>query len=490
MTKTYSREERYAIAKTIFSKDIESFGKFFFPNHMKNDTPDFHREIFSAYENTDLKRIAFGAPRGHAKSTITDLVYLAWEIVHAKRKFVLLVSDTYSQAVMFLDTLKAELEDNDKLKAFYGVNGVLMSDTWSEGEIVSNGVMVKAFGAGMKVRGLKYRESRPDLIIVDDLENDELVENKERRDKLERWFSGALVPSLDRDGRLIMIGTILHYDSLMAKMLSEDKYTDYFKKTYKAIEDGKALWPAHLSIEQLEKIRREYSENGYAYLFYQEYQNDPISDDNRKFRIEKMRYYEEKELDKKNLRCFITIDRAYSKEKTADATGIIINRVDNDNNWYIISEKFKGTESELIEKIFDLKNHFKPIKIGIEQKAFEYTIKPALKEAMMRRNSFFSVEELKDGGTSKNRRIEGLLPRHEMGTIYLRRQDTDLVDEMIRFPKGAHDDLIDSLAYQLVIANTPVVRREADNNGDLKMFDYFRKEKASRYFTGSVYLRR
>ena len=348
--------------------------------------------------------------------------------------------------------------------------------------------MIRALGAGMKVRGLKYRESRPDLIIVDDLENDELVENRDRREKLERWFSGALVPSMDKDGRLIVIGTILHYDSLMAKLLSSDKFTDYTKITYRAIENGKALWPEHMSLEDLEKLKREFIENGYAYLFYQEYQNDPVSDENRKFKIEKFRYYEEKELLTKNLRCFITIDRAYSKEKTADSTGIIINRVDRDNNWYIISEKFKGTESELIDKIFDLKNYFKPIKIAIEQKAFEYTIKPSLKEAMQKRNSFFSVEELKDGGTAKNRRIEGLLPRHEMGTIFIRKEDIDLVDEMVRFPKGAHDDLIDALAYQLQIAQSSGISQRTESQSILKEFDFYKLRKNT-IFSGSRYLR-
>lgn len=451
MQNELKNEKKVAVLKKLFEKDIESFGAFFFKNHLRKKTPDFHREIYRMYEDSGLKRIALGAPRGHSKSTITDLVYLAWEIVHKRVHFVLLVSDTYSQATLFLETLKAELEANERLKEFYGN---LTSDNWSEGEVVTNGIMVKAIGAGMKVRGLKYREYRPDLIIVDDLENDELVENKERREKLERWFNGALIPSMDKDGRVIVIGTILHYDSLLCKMLSDTQYQEWEKRTYKAMNDYGALWPEHLSLEELGRIKKDYLDKGQGYLFYQEYQNDPVSDENRKFKIEKFKYYEN--LDGKQLNTFITVDRAYSMDKTADFTGIIVVSVDLENNWYVRhAERFKGLEADLISKLFDLRGYYSALKVGIEQKAYEYTIKPTLSDEMRRRNDFFTIEELKDGGTAKNKRIEGLLPRFEAGTLYFKKDQTDLIDELITFPKSIHDDLSDALAHQLTLAIKP-----------------------------------
>src|SRR5487761_2170176 len=102
-----TQEQKIGTLKKIFSEDIKIFGKYFFPHHLSLDTPSFHEEIYKAYEG-DCKRVAIGAPRGHAKSTITDLVYLSWMIVNGKAKFVLLVSDTYSQATLFLEALKAE----------------------------------------------------------------------------------------------------------------------------------------------------------------------------------------------------------------------------------------------------------------------------------------------------------------------------------------------------------------------------------------------
>ena len=448
-------EQKIPVLKKIFETDIELFGRFFFKNHLSLETPSFHKEIYKLYEGTDL-RIGIGAPRGHAKSTITDIVYLAWVICNSKANFILLVSDTYSQSALFLDGLKAELESNDRLKSFYGD---LTSRKWSEGELITNGIMIKAIGAGMKVRGLKYLEFRPDLIIVDDLENDELVESKERREKLERWFNGALIPCLSKSGKLIMIGTILHYDSLLAKVLDKDKYKEFKKFLYRAVNSFGALWPEHLNLNELERIKQDYLAKGQGYLFYQEYQNDPVSDENRKFKLEKIKFLtieQLKQLDGKLVNYFITIDRAYSTEKTADFTAIIVNAVDLDNNWHIVqAERYKGEEKDLINKIFDLKGFYNPIKIGIEQKAFKYTLEPTIKDEMRRRNNFFLIEELKDQGQSKNLRIEGLLPRFENGSIFIKREHTDLIDELIKFPKGIHDDLIDALAYQLILSNAP-----------------------------------
>ena len=446
--------QKIAILKKIFSEDIRLFGNYFFKNHLKLETPQFHKDIYQLFES-NLKNLVVGAPRGHAKSTITDLVYLAWAIIHKKTKFSLLISDTYSQSTLFLDTLKAEFEGNELLRQFYGN---MVSDSWSEDEIVVNGTMVKALGAGMKVRGLKFRESRPDLIIVDDLENDELVESKERRQKLERWVNAALIPSMTKEGRIIFIGTILHYDSILAKLLSKDKYLEFEKRTYKAIADNKPLWPEHLNLIELEKIKQDYIAKGQGYLFYREYQNEPVSDEYRKFKLEKFKYYEERELLAFSLNNYIMIDRAYSLDKAADFTGIVVISVDIQNNWYIrVAERYRGTEGDLIKKIFDLKNYFQPVKIGIEQKAFQYTIKPTLDDEMRKQGNFFLVEELKDLGKSKNIRIEGLVPRFEVGTVFLKRDQVDLMDELITYPASIHDDLMDALAYALTIAQTPGV---------------------------------
>jgi predicted phage terminase large subunit-like protein len=444
--------DKVKVLKKIFEKDIEQFAKFFFKHHLILDTPKFHRELYQLLEEGG-KRIAIAAPRGHAKTTIVDLVYISWLIVHKRSKFILLLSDTYSQSTMFMESLKSEFEANERLKAFYGD---MKTEKWAEDSMIANDTMVKALGANMKVRGLKYKSFRPDLIICDDLENDEMVESKERREKLSRWFNGALIPSLAPNGKVIIIGTILHYDSLLNNLIDKNRYPEWNKKIYRAIMNGQALWPEHLNLHQLEEIKQSYVREGQGYLFYQEYMNDPVSDEFRKFKIEKIKFYEQNEVEGKQMNVYMAIDRAYSMNKTSDFTGIIVAGVDSDNRWYILhAERFKGMEKELIEKIFDLKRFFSPLKVGIEQRSYVYTLKPTLDEEMMRRNSFFKIEELKDLGKSKALRIEALLPRYEANGIFFKKGQEELIDELITFPRGTHDDLIDALAYITTLATVP-----------------------------------
>jgi predicted phage terminase large subunit-like protein len=451
-----TNEKKLAVLGKIFEQNIEEFGRFFFPNHLSAEIPDFHKEIYRLLE-ADYKRLAIGAPRGFAKSTLLSLVFLAWLICMKKAHFVLIVSDTYAQSVLFLDALKAELESNDKLQAFYGK---MTSSHWSEGEIITNGIMVKAVGAGMKVRGLKYRNFRPDYILVDDIENEELTNSAERRNKLERWFNGALVPSLNRDGAVIVVGTILHFEALLAKLLDKKQYTEYTKKTYRATKDWKTtIWEEHMNIKRLLEIKEEYIEKGQISLFYSEYMNQPVTAEFQKFKYEDLKFYKEAELDRKLLNSYFFIDRAYSLAKTADFTGLVIVSVDRDNNWYVrIAERFKGREGELIDKIFYYARKFKTKIVGVEQKAFTNTFEPILNEEMRKRDFFFNTEEVKSLKESKENRIEGLVPRYENGSIFLLREHTDLIDEMMQFPKAPHDDILDALSFGLRIIKRPMNR--------------------------------
>ena len=184
----------YLLKRFSDAKNVSDF-KFLFPNHINYRSPAFHDEILSAIAKGG--KWAFAAPRGFAKSTITNVIGLAWAALTGRYRFILLISDTYTQAKLQLGSLKAELEQNPALKFIYGD---LMGDPWGEDRIVINSekgpVMIMALGAGMKIRGLKFLQFRPQLAVIDDLENLEMVYSAERRDKLERWFNFDLQPGL------------------------------------------------------------------------------------------------------------------------------------------------------------------------------------------------------------------------------------------------------------------------------------------------------
>ena len=215
--------------------------------------PLFHYELWEA-ACSDHRYVAVGAPRGHAKSTAGTLAYGLAELLFRSSRFALIVSDTEAQAAMFLGAMKAEITENEDLIELFGISKnekkevKLIKDT--ETDIIvefSDGhtFRVIAKGAEQKLRGLNWNGTRPDLLLVDDLENDELVMNQDRREKLRRWFMGALMPCMSPKGKLRMWGTVLHFDSQLNRLLPQEngRFTKHTElKTYTEWKKGALDW--------------------------------------------------------------------------------------------------------------------------------------------------------------------------------------------------------------------------------------------------------
>ena len=432
--------------QAMYYGDLLLFATMILPHHFYNEPAPFHKEICNHLKK-GFKKNVIVAPREHAKSTLISLVYVLHCILYCEAHFIIILSDTEGQAALFLDTIKNEIETNEEIHRVYGhLKGKGLK--WGETEIdLINNIKIICKGAGQKVRGLKFREWRPDLFIIDDLENDEGVESKERRKKLARWFHGSVLPSVNKwGGKLVMIGTILHYDSLLMKLAKDKRYNPLF---YRAIMKGKPLWADRLSLDYLNEVKQGYKDQGQLDTFYCEYMNEPISDENAIFKKDYFRYFQEEDLKvlSSSLSKFITVDPAISQKESSDYTAIMICGIDALNNIYILEylrERF--TPIETMDQIFKMVNKWKPTKVGIEGVAFQRSLQWFIEEEMKRRNKFFIIDELK-ADVDKQRRIRGIQPRYALGTVYHRPYHTELEEELLLFPKSPHDDLADALAY-------------------------------------------
>jgi len=439
------KEKHIDILAELYN-NVLLFATFLLSHHFNKKPADFHNEIFK-HLRKGYKQTAIVAPRGHAKSTVVTLAYVLYCILFKRANFILIISDTYTQAKYFLDAIKKEFETNDLIKFLFGS---LQGGVWGESEIeTANGVRIVCRGAEQKIRGLKWKQHRPDLIIVDDLENDELVASKDRREKLERWFFGSVIPSLSDKGRLIIIGTILHYDSLLNKLAKNEDFNPLF---YRAIQDNKPLWGARFTLEDLNAIKENYKKQGLLDVFYCEYMNEPISDENAIFKKAYFKYYEDDESITKSLTKVMTVDLAISEKESADYTVIMVTGIDALNQIYVLEYiRARINPIETIENIFKLASKWKVSKIGIEGVAYQRSLQWFLAEEMRRRNEFYLIEELK-ADTDKERRIRGIQPRYAVGAVFHKPFMTDLEEELLLFPKSPHDDLADALAYVPQIA--------------------------------------
>lgn len=218
--------------------DMEFFGRAYFPHYFSRPSPEFHRELDNIWQQGVLKgeypttpakvkkisrmngtKRVVAAPRGHAKSTSLTFKGSIHAIVYEYKHYPIIISDSSEQAEGFLDNIRVEFEENEDLKEDFGS---LVGKVWRSNVLItSTNIKVEAIGSGKKIRGRKHRNWRPDLLVLDDIENDENVRTPEQRKKLESWFLKAVSKAGDDYTDIIYIGTLLHYDSLLAKTLNQ-----------------------------------------------------------------------------------------------------------------------------------------------------------------------------------------------------------------------------------------------------------------------------
>lgn len=473
---------------TLFEQPecMHLFGWFVNKRYVKLETPEFHKEILAVASDMEVKFAGFGAPRGHAKSTTVNFTYALWSTCYEHHHFGVIISDTVTQSIEFVNALKDELENNVVISWLFGTVSVdaavrssdedgwedgweeealrtqdtilaipLKGDEWRDGDFVtSTGVRWVAKGAGMKIRGLRYREYRPDLMLFDDLENDERVATPEQRKKLKNWFNKAALPALSRDGRAIIVGTILHHDSLLANILAnKDMYASWVTKLYKAImqdDSGAdyALWPDHMSLEELIRKRDDPTFKGYvgSLAFAQEYQNQPFDPDDAIVQPEWIQWCKPDEVPTEGhiVSSVIAVDPAASEKTTADPTAKIYALLGDDGNVYVRAVgNSRMSPSKAAKELEDWNTVFEPSRVGMEEGVLGLVFRDMLKGVPM-----VGLKPDKD----KVRRLLAVARFFEGGRIFIVKgikNGQALYDQLIEFPSGSHDDMVDALVYAI-----------------------------------------
>lgn len=209
----------------------------------------------------------------------------------------------------------------------------------------------------------------------------------------------------------------------------------------KAISDnGDLLFPERLSKEFLEQARRTMG----SYLFANQYQNEVIPEDEKVFKPHWIRYFHSLP---EITNTFAFIDPAIGQKDHHDYTGIVVVDVDTDANWYVrLAQRFRLTPTQIVSKMFDIHSQFKVRTIGVEIVAYQEALLYILDEEMKRKQKILPVTGITRNNVSKQSRILGLVPRFEWGRCFVAQGMTDFEDEYSTFPRGSHDDLLDSLA--------------------------------------------
>lgn len=478
-------EDFNVLAYKRFSQDPLLWGKAFFEKHFREKSPEFHKDLVAAA--VSHKKLVIAAPRGSAKSTILAFVFPSHQIMFKKRRFVVIISNTFKKAAMHLDTFKKELIDNQNLREVFPPMTIVRD---AEGDSIfqhQDGFQTQVLCKGVdqlgSLRGVKFRAYRPDLVIIDDLEDDELVKSPERRTELQETFDEVLDQLGDKSTQFIMIGTVLHDDSQLAKMLHPEKYPEFHKITMRAhlkpdTTEESSLWPEKWTVDFLKELRR-IKPNVYA----KEMQNDPVAGVNQRFKKEQFRtwysegdnYYMLSDQGKiissgslKHCKAAVAGDLAWSEKRSADSSvlmpGFLTPNSDILVDNYISKVGMRPDETG--ENLFVMVERLKKltgsdVPVGFEKAMVENITQWLLRREMKKRNTFITIKPLM-WDADKNTRIETRLePRYNQGVIYHRVGMGDLEHQLLRFPYGTHDDLIDALQGLVQLLQFPKTGKKA-----------------------------
>ena len=436
-------------------------------------TPTFHKEMWELV-TSNSKQVAIAAPRYHAKSTAITHAYTLASVLFRESRYVLIVSDTVTQAVQFLGDIKKELLDNDDLRSLFAVSS-FPKDT--EDDLIvemEDGYTfrIQAKVSEQKLRGLKWANLRPDLVIGDDMENDEIVMNKDRRMKFKRWFYGALIPCVSSSGKIRIVGTILHLDSLLNNLMPSSLLVSHrgFKNfiqedlreyslnilpwksvKYRAHTDDfkKLLWPEMKSAEEFRLMKDDFVRQGLGDVYSQEVLNVPMDVTDTFFKPTDFVAMKPEDK-KKKLVYYATCDLAVSQSQRADYSAFVVGGMDEDGRLYAVHViKQRMDALEIVDTILMLQKIYKPVLFGLEQGTIQKAIGPYLNEAMLKRGEFINTVLLKPSG-DKLTRARSIQARMRSGACKF---DKDaewyqaFEDELIRFPRDKHDDQVDAWAY-------------------------------------------
>lgn len=495
---------------------LEYFGEDLNPGNPDNLIPegvthensaDFHKELcglLDAIANGEQhKNTAWACPRGSAKTSYLSNIFLVHQIVYRHQRYIVLFSETTDVAGTFTSWGRFQLKLNEKLREDFGE---LLYVKPSKNEldnkyefITTNNIKVESKGLGTQTRGLRHGNSRISLALLDDLESSESTNTPELIEKSKRWFAEELMPALSQEGYTIYMGTIICYGSLLHHVIKNRK--DFKSRTYSAVErfsnrsdlweewrriyredvedsadkayafykenesemtEGvELLWPQRWSYYELMTIQEE---NGVK-AFAQEYQNNPTDEERQIFKPEFFQYFDEEDLEGKNIEFYAGIDMSMGKTSKSDFTVITTIAKNVDTGVCYVYDAFieRVRPDKLLDKTVELALKYQYTMIGVEAVFGQEFIADAMADRLqaMGYPSHTRMKYIKHR-TRKELRIEALLPDIQNGNIRFHKNlPKEFMTQFEFYGTGApHDDAPDScaMAYSTAKGGETTVR--------------------------------
>lgn len=438
-------EQRVARAE----RDFDFFCRYYLGNYFSAEPAPFHRDLAAMFAHS---RVAVAAPREHAKSTLV-FAHLLHQVLSKKVHFIVIFRYPDLLATQTVSDLREELVSNERIIADFG--NLIGSRKWAEGELVtSTNIKILALGRNSGARGVRHQQWRPDLVVVDDIEDDSSVESKDQRTKMERWFRRVVSNVVGREGRLFVIGTILHHDSLLSNLIARKDV--YVTRRWAATPEA-PLWPAQWPADRLAAKRAEIGARDFA----QEFANDPANEEDQIFTAASWSHYDDDELKGLKLDIVGAIDPAVSSKKTADETAIAVvgeyRHPRGGRTIYILDLYAQRLPPQKqVALAINVKRRWpRMVTFGVEAIAYQQALLDMIRSESNDEGVQMNAVPVVDIASDKLRRIARIVPMFERGEIrwpapaskYWKPEMQKAMDQFERLgvSRGGHDDLPDAI---------------------------------------------
>ncbi|TXH01634.1 MAG: hypothetical protein E6P95_01475 [Candidatus Moraniibacteriota bacterium] len=461
------------LVRTSITKDsFLYFFHFYYAHYVKYETADFQKEIIHYLEHSPTENLYVVAFRGSGKSTMITTAYPIWAILgKQQKKFCVIFCQTRAQAKQHMMNIRTELEGNDVLKKDLGPFQE-ESDEWGSYSIVfkKHGARITVASAEQSIRGIRHNQHRPDLIICDDVEDVQSTKTREGRNGTYNWLYGEVIPSGDRKTRLVIVGNLLHEDSLLMRIkeeISQGRTKGVFKEYPLLDEKEVCLWPGkYPTIKDVEDEKLKVASEA---SWQREYLLRIIPSDDQVIYPEWIQYYDELPGTKhKGYRgTYVGIDLAISEKDSADFTALVFAHVYSRKEKmriYIlpnpIAQKLNfPAQVELMKNVKNTMLQGHGDTIFVESVSYQEALPQMLEMHGIK------AEAIKPKG-DKRTRLSLTSTSIKSGIIKFPRQGCEnLIEQLVGFGVEKHDDLAD--AFSLLINATT---EKHANEGTIIMF--------------------
>ena len=437
--------------------DYDFFVTYYFPHYVKSKCGKFQIEAANEVAGNKKLRALFEWARGHAKSTHFDLMIPLWLKIKNEMNVMILVGKSEDNAKTLLGDLQAELQFNQRYINDFGEQ--INIGNWEDGKFITkDSKAFFALGRGQSPRGLRYREHRPDYIVVDDLDDDELVQNESRVSKMLDWILEALFNTMDMgSGRFVFVGNRISKNSVLANFA---KVPGIYHSVVNALDEtGKPAWHEKYSKEDIQQVVDTIGERRAQKEFF----NNPITDGSV-FKLKDIRFKEIEPL--KNYRYIVCYtDPSFKSGAKSDYKATVLIGKNSTGEYHVLkSFVAQTTVKEMVQWHYTLHqtySQFASVYYYMESNFLQDMLFDEFTKMGSEYGTQIPIKGDNRNKPDKFQRIESMQPLFERGIFYFNEAERNdpgtkrLIEQLLMFEKGSryHDDGPDAIEGAIWMLN-------------------------------------